>query len=211
MILTVPFGAQIATLEQVRTELQGKILVDVTVPLVPPKVSRVQLPPGGSAVAAAQSLLGASVKVVSVFQNISHEALADLGHAIDCDVLVCGDDKDAREAVVRFATDAGMRAWHSGLLANSAAAEALTSVLIFLNMRHKAHASGIRITGLDHKAPAAGMSLIALDALPEVAPGDDLVRLVLDGAAYSGQRLTDGDVVVLAQKIVSRPKTAMFA
>jgi coenzyme F420-0:L-glutamate ligase / coenzyme F420-1:gamma-L-glutamate ligase len=203
VILTVPFGAQIATLEQVRAELQGKILVDVTVPLMPPKVSRVQLPPGGSAVAAAQSLLGASVKVVSAFQNISHEALGDLGHAIDCDVLVCGDDKDAREAVVRLATDAGMRAWHGGPLANSAAAEALTSVLIFLNMRHKAHASGIRMTGLDHKA-AAGLSLIALDALPEVAPGDDLVRLVLDGAAHCGQRLTDGDVVVLAQKIVSK-------
>ena len=120
-----------------RDALDGKVLVDVTVPLVPPKVTRVQLPEGGSAVVKAQDFLGKNVKVVSAFQNISHDVLAALDHPIDCDVMVCGDDKEARETVVCLARDAGMRAWQAGVLANSAAAEALTSVLIFLNRPYK--------------------------------------------------------------------------
>ena len=148
VILAVPFAAQRSTLESVRQQLQGKILVDVTVPLVPPKVSQVQLPAEDSAVVGAQKLLGESVKVVSAFQNVSAHQLEHLGQPVDCDVLVCGDDKDAREAVVKMARDAGMVAWHGGVLANSVAAEALTSVLIFMNRRYKVPGTGIRITGL---------------------------------------------------------------
>lgn len=148
VILTVPFGAQRSTLESVRTQLQSKILVDVTVPLVPPKVSQVQLPEGHSAAIGAQKLLGEGVKVVSAFQNVSAHQLEHLGEPVDCDVLVCGDDKDARETVVQMARDAGMIAWHGGVLANSVAAEALTSVLIFMNRRYKVPGTGIRITGL---------------------------------------------------------------
>lgn len=151
VVLAVPWSAQISTLKSVATALAGKILIDVTVPLVPPKVSRVQLPPEDSAVVAAQTLLGPEVKVVSAFQNISAHVLADDAASVDCDVLVCGDDEAARETVVKLAEVAGMRAFHAGPLANSVAAEALTSVLIFLNRRHKVPGSGIRITGLgDH-------------------------------------------------------------
>ena len=152
VILTVPFGAQRSTLESVRTQLQGKILVDVTVPLVPPKVSQVQLPEDHSAAIGAQKLLGEGVKVVSAFQNVSAHQLEHLGEPVDCDVLVCGDDKDARETVVQMARDAGMIAWHGGVLANSVAAEALTSVLIFMNRRYKVPGTGIRITGLGDAA-----------------------------------------------------------
>jgi NADPH-dependent F420 reductase len=148
VVLTVPFGAQRSTLEGVRQQLQGKILVDVTVPLVPPKVSQVQLPAEHSAAIGAQKLLGENVKVVSAFQNVSAHQLEHLGEPVDCDVLVCGDDKEAREAVVQLARDAGMIAWHGGVLANSVAAEALTSVLIFMNRRYKVPGTGIRITGL---------------------------------------------------------------
>jgi 8-hydroxy-5-deazaflavin:NADPH oxidoreductase len=148
VVLTVPHAAQLATLKGVQEALAGKILVDVTVPLVPPRVARVQLPEGGSAVVQAQTLLGDKVKVVSAFQNVSHDSLAQLDRPVDCDVLVCGDDKDARETVVQLAKAGGMRGWHAGTLANSAAAEALTSVLIFMNIRHKTHGAGIRITGL---------------------------------------------------------------
>jgi NADPH-dependent F420 reductase len=148
VVLTVPFGAQRSTLEDVRQQLQGKILVDVTVPLVPPKVSQVQLPAEHSAAIGAQKLLGENVKVVSAFQNVSAHQLEHLGEPVDCDVLVCGDDKEAREAVVQLARDAGMIAWHGGVLANSVAAEALTSVLIFMNRRYKVPGTGIRITGL---------------------------------------------------------------
>ena len=148
VVLTVPYAAQLATLREVKPALAGKILIDVTVPLVPPQVSRVQLPEGGSAVVAAQKLLGDGVRVVSAFQNVSAELLADLGHAIACDVLVCGDDRAARAQVIALARAAGMRAFHAGPLANSAAAEALTSALIAINRQYKVTHSGIAITGL---------------------------------------------------------------
>jgi len=148
VVLAVPFAAQRATAEALRDQLAGKILIDVTVPLLPPKVSRVQLPAGGSAVAALQSALGDSVKIVSAFQNVSATHLKDLAHDVDCDVLVCGDDVAACETVIGLARDAGMRGWYAGALANSAAAEALTSVLIAINRRYKVPGAGIRITGV---------------------------------------------------------------
>jgi len=148
VVLTVPYAAQRATVEEVREALTGKILVDVTVPLKPPKVNRVQLPDGGSAVEAIQRLLGDQVKVVSAFQNISAHHLKDLDHVIECDVLVCSDDRAAADTVIGLARDIGLGAWNAGVLANSAAAEALTSVLIALNQRYKVPASGIRITGI---------------------------------------------------------------
>ena len=148
VVLAVPFSAQMATAVAVKESLRGKILIDVTVPLVPPKVDRVQLPAGGSAVAALQLELGADIKVVSAFQNVSSTHLKTLSHSVDCDVLVCGDDADAREVVVQLARDAGMTGWHAGPLANSAASEALTSVLIAINKRYKVPGAGIRITGV---------------------------------------------------------------
>ena len=99
VVLTVPFAHQKSTLEHVRPALDGKILVDVTVPLMPPKVGTVQLPPEGSAGMAAQQLLGETVKVVSAFQNVAAHHLQE-GHGIECDVLVCGNDKDARAEVI---------------------------------------------------------------------------------------------------------------
>lgn len=148
VMLTVPFSAQRATVEDVRGELSGKLLVDATVPLVPPKVARVQLPPEGSAVAAIQRLLGESVRVVSAFQNVSAHQLKDPSHSIECDVLICGDDVAAREIVVGLAADIGLRGIHAGPIVNSAAAEALTSILIAINMRYKSQGAGIRITGI---------------------------------------------------------------
>jgi 8-hydroxy-5-deazaflavin:NADPH oxidoreductase len=152
VVLTVPYAAQLATLQEVKAALAGKILIDVTVPLVPPQVSRVQLPDGGSAVVKAQALLGETVRVVSAFQNVSAELLAEIGKPVDCDVLVCGDDRDARAQVIALARDAGMRAFHAGPLANSAVAEALTSVLITINRQYKVKHSGIAITGLPAEA-----------------------------------------------------------
>jgi len=148
VVLTVPYAAQRPTVEEVRGSLQGKILIDVTVPLVPPKVNRVQLPAGGSAVEAIQKLLGEQVKVVSAFQNISAHHLKNLDHVIDCDVLVCSDDREAAETVIGLARAIGLGAWNAGVLANSAAAEALTSVLIAINQRYKVPAAGIRISAV---------------------------------------------------------------
>lgn len=88
-VLTVPFAAHVPTLEGLKEDLQGKILIDVVVPLVPPKVTRVQMPEEGSAAQQAQSILGEGVKVVAAFQTISFEHLLS-GEEIDCDVLVAG-------------------------------------------------------------------------------------------------------------------------
>ncbi len=149
IVLTVPYSAHAATIEAVREAVQGKIFVDVTVPLVPPKVSRVQLPAAGSASQEAQNLLGPQVKVVTAFQNVSAEHLKNPDQPIDCDVLVCGDDKEAKAVVIQLAADAGMKAWDAGPLANAVVPEALTSVLIGLNTRYKVKSSGIRITGIE--------------------------------------------------------------
>jgi 8-hydroxy-5-deazaflavin:NADPH oxidoreductase len=147
-VLTVPYAAHRETPDGVRNALRHKILVDVTVPLMPPKVARVQLPPETSAAMAAQVFLGPEVRVVSAFQNVSAHLLETVGSPVDCDVLVCGDDKEARDVVVALAGAAGMRGIHGGVLANSVAAEALTSVLIFINGRYKTKAAGIRFTGI---------------------------------------------------------------
>ena len=146
--LTVPFSHQASTLKLVKAALQGKILIDVTVPLVPPKVARVQLPQPGSAGQIAQQLLGEEVAVVSAFQNVAAAHLQE-GSGVDCDVLVCGNKKAAREEVIKLVEAAGMRGFHAGMINNAAAAEALTSVLITINKQYGCHA-GIKISGLDH-------------------------------------------------------------
>ena len=147
VFLAVPFASQSEVLDQVAAHLAGKILVDTTVPLVPPKVARVQLPVGGSAAVIVQMLLGDSVRVVSALQNVAAAHLREPGHAIDCDVLVTGDDKAARGEVIALIEAMGLRGWHAGPLANSTVAEAMTSVLIFLNKTYGIDGAGIRITG----------------------------------------------------------------
>jgi len=147
VVITVPYASHETTINSVVSHLTGKILIDVTVPLKPPKVRTVQLPEGGSVAKALQEKLGDSVRVVSAFQNVAATHLADLDHDIDCDVLVCGNDAEARAQVVKLANDASMKAWHGGRIDNSAVAEALTSLLIFINGSYKIDGAGIRITG----------------------------------------------------------------
>jgi hypothetical protein len=147
VVLTVPFSNHMSTLSLIAPALDNKILIDVTVPLVPPKVRTVHIPEGGSCAKAAQEFLGKAVRVVSAFQSVAATHLDDLEHEIDCDVLVCGNDPEAREVVVELASDADMKAWHAGVIANSVVAEAMTSSLIFMNNRYKIDGAGLRITG----------------------------------------------------------------
>jgi NADPH-dependent F420 reductase len=146
VIVAVPFASQAQVLAEIRPNVAGKIVVDTTVPLMPPKVMRVQLPPEGSAAQIAQKLLGDGVKVVSAFHNVSAHKLAT-DQEVDCDVLVFGDDKDARAQVIELVNACRLRGLHAGALANSAAAEALTSLLIFINKQYSVDGAGIRITG----------------------------------------------------------------
>jgi NADPH-dependent F420 reductase len=146
VVVTVPYASQADTLTDIRPVVAGKIVVDTTVPLVPPKVMRVQLPPEGAAAVRAQRLLGDGVTVVSAFHNVAAHKLAT-DEDVDCDVLVFGDSREARVRVVRLARAAGLRGLHGGALVNSAAAEALTSVLIFINKTYAVDGAGVRITG----------------------------------------------------------------
>jgi len=147
VVMTVPFAHQRPTLEDIRNELSGKILIDTTVPLVPPKVARVQMPTEGCAALITQQIVGENVTVVSAFQNVAAELMAS-DTEMACDVLVTGDKLAAREVVIRLAEQAKFKAWHAGPLANSAATEALTSVLIFMNKRYPDSHAGVRMTGI---------------------------------------------------------------
>ena len=147
-VLTVPYSAHKSTLEHVRDNLQGKILVDVTVPLVPPQITVVNLPEGISASLEAQALVGAGVRVVSAFQNISAVYLKDPEKPIESDVFVCGDDREACEEVLQLAVAAGMHAWYIGPLANSVAVESLTPLLLGLGRQFRRLRVGVQITGL---------------------------------------------------------------
>lgn len=148
VVVTVPYKAHQPTLAGIRDAVQGKIVVDCTVPLQPPKVSHVNVPAGGSAAQEAQDALGDGVTVVSAFQNVSATKLRDLDADVNCDVLVCSDDQDAAQNVMELARDAGMFALYAGPLQNSVVVEGLTSVLIGINIRNKVKGAGIRITNI---------------------------------------------------------------
>ena len=147
VILAIPFSNHDATLDELKDVVGGKIVVDAVVPLVPPKVAQVQLPREGSAGQIAQQRIGETARVVSAFQNVGAAKLQG-GGPIACDVLVCGNDKEAREAVIELAVAAGMRGIDAGPIANAAAAEAMTSILIGINKRYKVDCAGIQITGI---------------------------------------------------------------
>jgi coenzyme F420-0:L-glutamate ligase/NADPH-dependent F420 reductase len=205
--LTVPYAAHADTLVAVKDQLAGKILVDTTAPLRPPKVGTVQLPAAGSAAVESQALLGPEVRVVSALQTIGAAKLA-AGKADDSDVLVAADDADAAAVVRELLAELGLRSWHVGPLANSAAAEAMTSVLIQINRRYKRAQSGLRITGKsrgDGEASATtGVQIHPIAGLPLFAAGDDLAGALADRIIAGGLTPEDGDVIVIAQKIASK-------
>jgi NADPH-dependent F420 reductase len=146
VVIAVPYASHDATLDEIKDAVAGKIVIDAVVPLVPPKVSIVQLPAQGSAAQSAQARLGDSARVVSAFHNVGAAKL-QAGGSVDCDVLVFGNDRSARDTVIALADAIGTRGIDGGVLANSVAAEALTSVLIGINRRYKIDCAGIRITG----------------------------------------------------------------
>ena len=146
-VLTVPYSAHRETLEGLKTALKGKILVDVTAPLVPPKLSKVQMPPAGSAAQEAKEILGEDVEVVAAFQNVSHEHL--LGDdEVECDVLVTGSSKKARAEVLTLVEATGLTGWDAGPIENSVVVEGLASVLININKQYGSTHAGIKITSV---------------------------------------------------------------
>lgn len=152
VIVTVPHASQAETLADIKEPAGSAIIVDTSVPLVPPKVMRIQLPPAGSAAAQARDVLGSTAKLVTAFHNVAaHTLITDA--KIECDVLVFSDDVEARDAIIRLCGDMELRGLSGGVLTNSAAAEALTSILIYMNKTYGADGAGIRFTRLT-EAPA---------------------------------------------------------
>ena len=150
VVLAVPYTAHRETLESIKEALKGKMLMDVTVPIVPPKVTKVQMPPAGSAAQEACEILGKDVQVVAAFQNISHEHLLN-DDEIECDVLVTGTSKDARTEALRLVEAAGLTGWDAGPIENSVVVEGLTNVLININKQYGSTYAGIKITGARNK------------------------------------------------------------
>jgi 8-hydroxy-5-deazaflavin:NADPH oxidoreductase len=149
VVLSVPYAAQEATLTEVQSALDGKILLTVVAPLGPEKKARVWRPPSGlSAAEEAQAQVGDGCTLVAAFQNVSAHHLTDLDHEIECDVLVCGDKGAAKQTVIELCRAAGMRGINAGALQNSTVAEGLTAVLIAINITNKIKDAGIRITGI---------------------------------------------------------------
>lgn len=147
IVLSVPYSAHADTIASLKAAAQGKLLVDVTVPINAADYRTVYVPEGKSACVEAQAALGESVKVVAAFQNVSAVHLKKLDHGVDCDVLVCGDDSAAKEQVIGLVEAIGMRGIDAGALMNAVAVEALTPVLLYINGRYKVKGAGIRITG----------------------------------------------------------------
>ena len=147
-VLTVPYAAHRDTLESIKEELKGKILVDVTVPLVPPKVATVQMPAAGSAAQEAKQIVGDDVQVCAAFQNIGYDHLLD-NSDVECDVLVTGTSKEARAETIKLVEAAGLRGWDAGPIENSVVIEGMTSILIGINKKYGSTHAGIKITGVE--------------------------------------------------------------
>jgi NADPH-dependent F420 reductase len=154
VVLTVPYDAHGATLRAIAGAVAGKVLVDVTVPLKPPKVSRVHLPAGQAAALEAQALLGVSTPVVAMLHHVSASHLADPSHAIECDVLVAADEPHAKATAIGLVRDLGLRGLDAGPLVNAIALESLTPVLIHLNRVYKSQGAGVVFTDLSLPGPA---------------------------------------------------------
>ena len=153
IVLTVPFAAHISTLKEIREKIKaGSLIVDVTVPLEPAvggKPTRILGVWAGSAAEQCRELAPDGVQVVSAFQNVGAEALARLDREVECDAIVCGDDKEAKQRLRPLvAAIPGCRYIDGGPLANSRTVEAITALLIGFNIRYKTH-TGLRITGIE--------------------------------------------------------------
>lgn len=148
VVLAIPYSAQATTLQDVKPLVKGKLVITAVVPLMPPKVTRVWRPEGGSAAEEAQAILDNGARVVAAFQNIAAHHLQDPDHTIQSDVLIAGDKKADKEIAISLCEDADMRGINAGALTNASVVEGLTAVLIGINIREKVKGAGIKITGV---------------------------------------------------------------
>ena len=149
VVLTVPANGLAATLPDVREACRGKIVVSTVVPLTFGGGRLFTPPPQGSSAEEAQEILGPEARVVAAFHHIAAHELAAGDHDIECDLLMCGGDADAKRLVTELGTSMGLRAVDVGGLGNAGPLEGITAVLATINRRYKLKGSGIKITGLE--------------------------------------------------------------
>jgi NADPH-dependent F420 reductase len=148
VVLSIPYAAHADTLRSLAPHLAGRVVIDISVPLRPPKVHEVHLPEGQAAALEAQAILGPGTPVAAALHHVSSAHLGDPAHAVDCDVLVCADDPRAMALTLGLVEELGVRAFDAGPLRNAVALESLTPVLLHLGKRYKSPGLGLRITGL---------------------------------------------------------------
>ncbi len=148
VVLSVPYAAHAETVRALAPHLAGRVVIDISVPLRPPKVHEVHLPDGQAAALEAQAILGPGTPVAAALHHVSSAHLGDPEHGVDCDVLVCSDDPAALALTLGLVEQLGVRAFDAGPLRNAVALESLTPVLLHLGKRYKSPGLGLRITGL---------------------------------------------------------------
>jgi NADPH-dependent F420 reductase len=152
VILSVPYGGHDDTLKTLAPLLVNKTLVDIVVPLAPGNPKAVDMPVEGSATEAAQAILGDEIPVVGALHNVSAITLNDLSRPINCDILVCGNNLAAKKRVMTMCEAMGTTVYNAGLAENARCIEAITPILIRLNISKDvpfSHA-GIRICPPEH-------------------------------------------------------------
>ena len=152
IIFAVPWEAHNYLLNDLKDQIGKKTLVDIVVPLSKNDPKKVLMPPEGSATEAAQSILGEETPVVGALHNVSATTLQNLDWKINCDVLVCGNNLNARKQVMSLIEKIGVTAYNAGDAESARCIEALTSILIRINISKMvpfSHA-GIKIWAPDH-------------------------------------------------------------
>jgi len=148
VVLALPAVGLETTLGELKDACRGKVVISTVVPLSFGGGRLFTPPPHGSSADEAQALLGPDARVVAAFHHIAAHELSAAGHDIECDLLLCGGDADAKKAVSELGSGMGLRAVDVGALTNAGPLEAITAVLATINRRYKLKNSGIKITGL---------------------------------------------------------------
>jgi NADPH-dependent F420 reductase len=148
VVLALPASGLAATLGELKDACRGKVVISTVVPLSFGGGRLFTPPAQGSSAEEVQALLGPDARVVAAFHHIAAHELSATGHDIDCDLLLCGADADAKKAVAELGSGMGLRAVDVGALSNAGPLEGITAVLATINRRYKLKNSGIKITGL---------------------------------------------------------------
>jgi hypothetical protein len=148
IVLTIPYPHYQELLGSIKEVLGGKILVDVTVPLVNYKPPQVEYPEEGSAGEQIQGIVGSDVKVIAAYKTTPASRLSAIEEDMSSDVLICGDDEDAKQVIIELSEQIKMSAYDAGPLSNSKVLEGMTAMLIGMNQHYKRHSIDVRLTGI---------------------------------------------------------------